>query len=226
MKLINSSLDEGTQYGEIEVEIEETGTTADEANTDPERSEQLYTYTFIQTIMLILWIAVRRQRMNVIRLLQNTEVGRLFRFAANDANEDDDDDDFNPRWRRRRRPKPDLARFPKVPSEEGTQLMNSGEFGSNEAQTVTAADVHNIGKKKKLALRILDRELAVESPAKRRLNNRLMAQVRIEALFCTIYTYNRIGHDSFFQCRHDHSLRPACLLRSVLRRWQLLFFCE
>jgi WD repeat-containing protein 23 len=127
--------------------------------------------------------AVLAQRRNVIRLLQNTEVGRLFRFATNDdLDEDDDDGDFNPRWRRRRRPRPDPDRFPKVPSPEGIELMNSGAFGSNEAQNVTSSDVHNIGKKKKLALRILDRELAVDSPAKWRLNNRLMAQVSLETV--------------------------------------------
>lgn len=90
--------------------------------------------------------------------------------------DDDDDEDFSP-YRRRRRERPDPNRFPKVPSEKGAELMNSGDFGSNEAQTVTSNEQHNIGKKKKLAMRILDRELAVESPAKQRLNNRLMAQV-------------------------------------------------
>ncbi|KAF8848792.1 WD40 repeat-like protein [Acephala macrosclerotiorum] len=94
--------------------------------------------------------------------------------------DDDDDDDFNP-YRRRRGERPDPNRFPKVPSEKGAELMNSGDFGSNEAQTVTLNDQHNIGKKKKLAMRILDRELAVESPAKQRLNNRLMAQGMIPA---------------------------------------------
>lgn len=55
--------------------------------------------------------------------------------------------------------------------------MNSGTFGSNEAHVVTSNDRNSIGKKKKLALRILDRELAIESPAKQKLNQRLMAQV-------------------------------------------------
>jgi len=117
-----------------------------------------------------------------MQLLRNSEVGRLFRFAAaNDLVDDDEDDDgdFNPRWRRHRRVRPDPNRFPKIPSDEGTALMNSGLFGSNEAQSVTSNDRNNIGKKKKLALRILDRELAVESPSKQKLNQRLMAQVRL-----------------------------------------------
>lgn len=136
--------------------------------------------------MLIFGFIVARQRRNVIRLLQNSDVGRLFRFATNggeldDDDFDDDDADFNPRWRRRRRPTPDPNRFPKVPSDEGTVLMNSGVFGSNEANAVTSDDLQRTTKKKRLAMRILDRELAVESPAKRRLNNRLMAQVYIIA---------------------------------------------
>ena len=57
--------------------------------------------------------------------------------------------------------------------------MNSGVFGSSEAYTVTSNDRGSIGKKKKLAMRILDRELAIESPAKQKLNQRLMAQVRL-----------------------------------------------
>lgn len=53
--------------------------------------------------------------------------------------------------------------------------MNSGTFGFNEAQTVNTV---NTTKKKKLARRILDRELATEDYAQQRINQRLMAQVR------------------------------------------------
>jgi WD repeat-containing protein 23 len=121
-----------------------------------------------------------------MRLLRNSEIGRLFHFAAQDDDdfEDDEDDevdaDFNPMWRRRRRrTEPDPNRFPKVPSDEGRELMNSGTFGSNEVQTVNSGDRNSIGKRKNLARRILDRELATESYAKQRVNQRLMAQVGI-----------------------------------------------
>jgi WD repeat-containing protein 23 len=57
---------------------------------------------------------------------------------------------------RRRRPPPDPNRFPKVPSDKGTELMNSGEFGSTERTAVRH--------RKKLARRILDRELGVGNP--------------------------------------------------------------
>lgn len=90
-----------------------------------------------------------------------------------------DDDDVTTPWRNRtRRPPPDPNRFPKVPSDEGTELMNSGKFGSNEAQAISSAERNSIGKKKKLAMRVLERELAIGNSAKRGRNNRLMAQVR------------------------------------------------
>jgi len=178
-KLTAPRPDEGTEhaFGEIQIEFEEPA--VDGTAEDTERSE-LYLYTFIQTIMLILRFAVLRQRRNIIRLLQNYEVGRLFRLTAgDDLDDDEDDEDIHPRWRRRRRPKPDPNRFPKVPSDEGTELMRSGIFGSNEAQAVTSNDMHNISRKKRLAMRIMDRELAIESPAKQKINNRLMAQVSL-----------------------------------------------
>lgn len=135
-------------------------------------------------IMLIFRTAAARQRRQVMRLLANSEIGRLFHFATDDDDleEVDDDDeldgDFNHLWRRRRRrQRPDPNRFPKVPSDKGTELMNSGTFGSNEVQTVKTGDTNNILKKKKLARRILDRELATESYAKQKVNQRLMAQV-------------------------------------------------
>jgi len=125
----------------------------------------------------------------LMQLIQNSGVERLLRLGAgpyDDSDEDDDDyqeeeEEFAPRWRRYRRRKPDPNRFPKVPSDEGTELMNSGVFGSSEAYTVTSNDRGSIGKKKKLAMRILDRELAIESPAKQKLNQRLMAQGMIPA---------------------------------------------
>lgn len=168
--------------GEIEVEItEEVEGEEAPAAANAQLRELYTTYTFIQNLLLILGFTVIRQR-RLMRLLRNSEVGRLFTFAQQDDFEEDDDDDdedggFIPRWRRRRRAPPDPERFPKVPSVEGAELMNSGTFGSNEAQSITSNDRNSIGKKKKLALRILERELAIDSPAKQKLNQRLMAQV-------------------------------------------------
>jgi len=164
---------------EIEIEIEEAED--EEADdTETERSEQYNILTLIQTLLLILRFAAARQRRQVMRLLANSEIGRLFHFTEDDSDlEDDDDEDFqNPIFRRRRRrTRPDPDRFPKVPSENGMELMNSGIFGSNEVQTDESGNISK--KKKKLARRILDRELATEGYAQQRVNRRLMAQVSL-----------------------------------------------
>lgn len=85
--------------------------------------------------------------------------------------DDDDDENFAIR-RRRRRPKPDPNRFPKVPSDAGTELMNSGDFGTNDNQRASSTP-----QKKRLAARILERELGVGSRASQKANQRLMTQV-------------------------------------------------
>ncbi|POS80152.1 LEC14B protein [Diaporthe helianthi] len=66
---------------------------------------------------------------------------------------------------RRRRQPPDPNRFPKVPSDKGIELMNSGAFGSTDRSAVRH--------RKKLVRRILDRELGVGDP---RINQAAMAQ--------------------------------------------------
>lgn len=186
--LITPHSDADIRYTEIEVEIEATGN-ADGNETETERSEHYpeYNLTLFQIIILIFRTAAARHRRQVMRLLANSEIGRLFHFAADDDefddevdNDDELDGDFNHLWRRRRRrTRPDPNRFPKVPSDKGTELMSSGTFGSNEVQTVKTDETNNISKKKKLARRILDRELATQSYAKQKVNQRLMAQVRV-----------------------------------------------
>ncbi|KAJ4201027.1 hypothetical protein NW767_007163 [Fusarium falciforme] len=67
---------------------------------------------------------------------------------------------------RRRTPK-DPNRFPKVPSEEGIKLMRSGVFGAND---------YNFKAKKRLATRMLERELALGDREDRLRNNALITQ--------------------------------------------------
>lgn len=68
---------------------------------------------------------------------------------------------------RRRTPK-DPGRFPKIPSENGLKLMRSGVFGAND---------HDLHRKKHLAQRMLNRELAIGNHDDRRRNNALITQV-------------------------------------------------
>ena len=116
-----------------------------------------------------------------MRLLANSELGRLFFTAARvDGLDDDDEDDadFHPLWaRRRRRERPDPNRFPKVPSDVGRDLMISGTFGVDDERTASTDERTRTGNKKKLAMRILKRELAQETHSRQKLNHKLMAQV-------------------------------------------------
>ena len=160
---------------EVEIEEEEEEEEQRAAGDDANESSEPYMFTLLHIILLISQITVARTRQRVMRMLQDSEIGRLFRFADED---EDDDGEWNPRWSRRTRTRPDPTRFPKVPSDQGTELMNSGLFGSNPAQATTSKDRASLDKKKKLALRILERELSTGTFATEKLNNRLLAQVR------------------------------------------------
>lgn len=167
------------EYNGIQIQVAMADDEDDDA-TQRERSEPYFIFTLIQTLLLIFRFEAARQRRQILRLLANSEIRRLFRFATEDDEfdeVDEDDADFNNYLSRRRlrTERPDPNRFPKVPSDEGKELMNSGIFGSNEVQAVNSTS-HS--RKKKLAMRILDRELATEDYAQQRVNQRLMAQVR------------------------------------------------
>jgi hypothetical protein len=115
--------------------------------------------------------AINSQRVRILHMLARSELGRFWLRTV-----DDDDDEDLGRYglrRRRRRDRPNPNRFPKVPSDEGTTLMNSGTFGANEIKSF-----NSITRKKRLARRILDRELGIDSGPTRKVNQQLMAQVR------------------------------------------------
>ncbi|KAI0975828.1 WD40-repeat-containing domain protein [Xylaria arbuscula] len=99
----------------------------------------------------------------ILNLLRGRNLGILLN---NDEDEDDDFDNWTQRLRRRRPLDPN--RFPKVPSEKGTELMNSGTFGANDISSP-------LRKKKQLARRILDRELGIDRPY-RGINQGVIAQ--------------------------------------------------
>lgn len=113
------------------------------------------------------------QHSNLRDVLHHFTVGTL-----EIVDDDDEEDADSPRWMRsRRRIRPDPNRFPKVPSDKGRLLMNSGIFGSNDTEVMDSRS-SKYDTKKRLAKRILDRELAREGHAKQKENQRLMAQVR------------------------------------------------
>ena len=167
----------------VEVELEEEAN-EERDDSDPERSEQYALFKILHCLILILHFAALRQRRYLIQLLQHSNLRDvLHHFTVNGTleimdDDDDDEDDNNRRWMRaRRRMRPDPNRFPKVPSDEGRVLMNSGTFGSNDTEVTDPRSRKHVDRRKRLAKRILDRELARDGFAKQRENQRLMAQV-------------------------------------------------
>ncbi|TPX13962.1 uncharacterized protein E0L32_005662 [Thyridium curvatum] len=90
---------------------------------------------------------------------------------ADDDDEDHEWDEMGYGGRRRRRVRGDPDRFPKIPSDEGTELMTSGVFGSTDRQASS-----QVPKQKALARRILDRELGLDDKISWRMRQGLMAQ--------------------------------------------------
>ncbi|KAI1001472.1 hypothetical protein K3495_g6724 [Podosphaera aphanis] len=149
--------EESTVEFETEIEAIEEGEDVETENTmDP------YAETHQERIAN----THRSMQMRLMRLIQGGRTVSIFH----------DDEDLSQSWMRRlsanpvRRPE-----FPRVPSEAGIGLMGSGRFGLNEADIVTSSQKRSVWKQN-LPLRILDRELAIESPARQKLNQRLMAQ--------------------------------------------------
>jgi len=130
-----------------------------------------------------------------MRLLRNSDIARLLQITV--GPEEDDEDDGYARIRLRRRGRADPARFPKIPSENGLELMNSGQFGSNETENTREGEILV---KKKLARRILDRELATDSFSQQQLNQKLMAQVGNISILSHSRSDLSLGNDTVDKC--------------------------
>ena len=153
-----------------------------------------------------------------MQLLGHAGIARI--FAANYGygqrrhQFDDDDDESEPDTgyggvARKRRGR-GRAAFQKVPSEEGKELMNTGIFGSNDRAENT------VKRKKKLAYRLMQRELGLGSSGRQRNATRLMRQGLIpETAADTIIHYNarcysgQFSDDGnfFFSCGQDFRVR-------------------
>jgi len=150
-----------------------------------------------------------------MRLLGDAGFGRLFASTYRPHYSDDDDEDESEpdtgyggvaRKRRGR----GRAAFQKVPSDEGRELMNTGTFGSCDRPQST------IKRRKLLASRILDRELALGSFGRERNATRLIRQDLIPSSAAdTIIHYNarcysgQFSDDGnfFFSCGQDFRVR-------------------
>lgn len=107
----------------------------------------------------------------LLRLIRQTGAGGLERLFGAINNDNDEIAGF-PGLRVRRRKDPYVSDFPPVPSPYGCQLMESGVFGTHERHA------NRIRKKKKLAARIMRRELGLDSSGGERSSTYLARQVR------------------------------------------------
>ena len=127
---------------------------------------------------------IQFSRHELLQLLSQTGAfPRLFRtqrgahIVSLDGDEDDEHDGTYGSLRsRRRKQRRSSDVFPKVPSETGKELMESGVFGTNEREQ------GRYERKTKLSARIMRRELALESPGKQRSCNKLASQVSNELI--------------------------------------------
>lgn len=102
-------------------------------------------------------------RRQLIALMQSPDLTSVL-FQDNPG----EDAEFLNNWPFNRRLTPkDPNRFPKVPSEQGLKLMRSGAFGANN---------YNPRAKRPLAVRMLERELALGNREDRIRNNALINQ--------------------------------------------------
>ncbi|KAK3674253.1 hypothetical protein LTR78_005722 [Recurvomyces mirabilis] len=106
-------------------------------------------------------------------------------LGEDDEVEDDDDDDMGYAagyGARRRRPRRPLVgdRYPPIPNPEGQKLMDSGAFGNNDRCDHSTCGVpyesSTQQKRRKLAHRMLDRELGVNNRGRARVLSSLAAQ--------------------------------------------------
>ncbi|KAG9622104.1 WD40 repeat-like protein, partial [Aureobasidium melanogenum] len=164
-------------------------------------------------------IALTQQQ--ILQLLGNAGLRGLFANVVGQqrgglvADDDDDyEDDSYLGWhamgRRARRPKREGSGYPKVPSEAGKKLMESGTFGTTERLRGT------YGRKRKLAYRNMMRELGVGGYGAQKSANKLISQTMIPSTQAdSIINYNHRCYSGqfsddgnfFFSCAQDFKVR-------------------
>ncbi|KAH6648775.1 WD40-repeat-containing domain protein [Truncatella angustata] len=149
-----------TEEGNVEfvVEVEDAAADADAAGGDNAEDDDAPQ----RTIRLIGNPRIALTQRQLLAFLRGTHMGHLL-F--------DNDDEEEGIWgqRRQRRRSRDPNRFPKVPSDKGMELMNSGTFGATGYGGSLKA-------KKRIARRILDREMGLGNSTARKINQGLVAQ--------------------------------------------------
>lgn len=130
-----------------------------------------------------------------MQLLGHAGLRRIFANHSGALLDIDDDGGNNAAERRRRRPHQSRQhRYPAVPSEEGIKLMRSGTFGCTDDHRET-----RMRRNKKLATRIMNRELGIERSHSTSQDN-IMAQVYgliLDASSCQLMFY--LGPHTIFE---------------------------
>lgn len=141
------------------------------------------------------------------RILANHRAGGSgMTLQLDDEDEDEVEDGSSGLGNRtRRRAKGSKNRFPPVPSEEGKKLMDGGVFGSSEYYRDT-----RMKRKIRLAGKLMSRELGTDRNHLTRANA-AVSQVwptpnRIVPCVCVRLVDIELGHATFFERRHDHTL--------------------
>ncbi|KAJ5572537.1 hypothetical protein N7450_009521 [Penicillium hetheringtonii] len=132
---------------------------------------------------------------------------------ASDDEDDESDEDFDAPFIRRMRPRRTggADQFPKVPSDEGTELMGGGQFGTNQYY------VDRLKKRKRVfAQNLMWRELGTESPGVRRRADQSISQQLIPSSTADkIIHYDSRSYSGqfsddgnfFFSCAQDFKVR-------------------
>ncbi|EED13777.1 WD repeat protein [Talaromyces stipitatus ATCC 10500] len=193
--------------GNIQIELT-VGPMGDEQTGDDEQRSRQARATTAQVIRLLGGGGFRR-------LLQSRGVFGGGAFVVDEEDDENDDDDFGGysslRFRRRRRNRTARHAYPNVPSENGIALMNSGLYGNNPNYVDEAKR-----RKKKLATRIMWRELGIGSPGERKRDSGLVFQDLIPSTTAEkIIYYNarcysgQFSDDGnfFFNCGQDFRVR-------------------
>jgi len=176
---------DGTEDSEMnEDEEPEAGEAGEGTQTPRPAQRQTIAITQQQILQLLSQAGIR----GIFQPAATTRARRRRQQAADDddAEDDDDDDDMavylgygGHRLRRNRR-EFHGDRYPKIPSEEGQKLMTSGTFGHSDVCAHSACgqplEQSTLRKRKRLARRVLDREMGVENRGRMRALNGLAAQ--------------------------------------------------
>ncbi|CAK1359650.1 LEC14B protein [Cercospora beticola] len=179
---ISFAVDEEEEGGDDGEEDEDAGEGAEGSQTPqpaPARQTRTINMTQAQLLQLLSHAGLRG-------IFQHSGITTRSQGAGRHVmldDDDEDDDEYSPYGARRRRPARRAVvgdRYPPIPSEEGAKLMQSGTFGNNDRCRHTSCglplnqDVRR--HKRKLAYRMLDRELGVENRGRAKVLSNLASQ--------------------------------------------------